>query len=250
MWPDWSGQTVVIVGTGPSAKDTGPSAKDAPLDIAKGVARAIVIKGSWKLAPWADALYGIDPGWWIANRGVPDFAGLKVSPSPTAARVYRLAQVKLKARAEILTGETGVLGCGLKTGGGHSGFQAINLAIQFGARKIVLVGFDMTMANGARWERNPAGVAKADAGRIESWRVALDGCAEQFTALGVDVINVGEASALKAFPKMSLAEALGGDHGATGQGQPYQRKLRSRSVEAAVSRNAIEDVCGICSEGN
>lgn len=235
MWPDWSGQTAVIIGTGPTAKDV-------PLDQASGSARAIAIKGSWKLAPWANVLYGLDKGWWIANRGVPDFKGLKVTPSPTAARVYRLVQVRLKARVEILTGETGVLGCGLRTGGGHSGFQAINLAIQFGAKKIVLVGFDMTLSKGEHWDRNQAGVAKADKGRVESWRVALDGCAEQFKALGVDVVVVGE-SALTAFPKMSLAEALGVQDGATGKVHANKRLLRKDGFKPAFSGDAVEDVC-------
>lgn len=201
MWPNWSGETAVIVGTGPSAKD-------APLGMVRGAARAFVVKSSWKLAPWADVLYGLDKGWWIANQGVPEFRGLKVSPSPTAARAFGLRQVRLKARAEILTGETGVLGCGLRTGGGHSGFQAINLAIQFGARQIALVGFDMTLSNGAHWNSDYRGVGKPDAGRVESWRVALDGCAGQFKAFGVDVVVAGP-SALTAYPKMSLAEALG-----------------------------------------
>ncbi len=241
MWPDWSGQTAVVIGTGPNAKD-------APLGLARGLARAVAVKSSWKLAPWADALYGLDKGWWIANRGVPNFAGLKISPSPTAARVYRLRQVSLKGRAEILTGETGVLGCGLRIGGGHSGFQAINLAIQFGAKKIILVGFDMTLSKGEHWDRNQAGVARADKGRVDSWRIALDGCAEQFKSLGIEVVVVGD-SALTAFPKMTLAEALGVRDGATDQGQSNKHKLRSRSVEDAISGSPVEDVCGLRSEG-
>lgn len=235
MWPDWSGQTAVIIGTGPGAKDV-------PLGIVQGAARAFVIKSIWKMAPWADALYGLDMGWWIANQGVPEFKGLKVSPSPTAARVFGLNQVRLKARAEILTGETGVLGCGLKTGGGHSGFQAINLAIQFGARRIVLVGFDMTLSGGAHWNSDYRGVGKPDAGRVESWRLALDGRADQFKALGVEVTVVGP-SALTAYPKMSLAEALGVLDGAKGQAHADQRELREDGLEPAVSRNAVEDVC-------
>jgi hypothetical protein len=226
-WPNWSGQTAVIIGTGPSAKD-------APLDQARGLARAIAIKGAWKLAPWASLLYGLDKGWWLANHGVPDFKGLKVTPSPTAARVFGLRQVSLKARAEILTGETGVLGCGLRTGGGHSGFQAINLAIQFGARKIVLVGFDMTLSNGAHWNSDYRGVSKPDAGRVKSWRVALDGCAEQFKSLGVEVVVVGP-SALTAYPKMSLAEALGVRDGAADQVHADQRSLREVYIERPAS---------------
>lgn len=200
-WPNWSGETLVVVGTGPSARH-------AQLGIAKGRARVFVIKSTWKLAPFADALYGIDKGWWIANLGCPKFTGLKFTPSPTAARAFGLRQVKLKARADILIRETGVIGCGLKTGGGHSGFQAINLGVQFGARRILMVGFDMTLANGAHWNDDYNGVAKPDAGRVAAWREAMDDCADQFRELGIDVVNCSLGSALKAYPKLSLREAL------------------------------------------
>ena len=200
-WPDWSGETAVIVGTGPSAAK-------APLDIARGRAKVFVIKSAWELAPWADALYGLDKGWWLANHGTPQFKGLKFSPSPTACNVYKLTFVALKPRAEILTDKPGVIGCGLRTGGGHSGFHAINLAIQFGAKKLVLVGFDMTLANGDHWKPNDRGVGKPDAGRTESWRASLDACAPQFRKLGVEILNASEGSALREFEKVTLERAL------------------------------------------
>jgi hypothetical protein len=200
-WPNWSREAALIVGTGPSAVD-------APLDLAHGRCKAIVVKSSWHLCPWADVLYGIDKGWWIANQGAPKFKGMKFSPSPTACRAYGLRQVRLKSRAQILVDEPGVLGCGVRTGGGHSGFQAVNLAVQFGARRILLVGFDMTLANGTHWKVNDPGVAKADAGRVNAWREAMDACAPQFEELGVDVINCSMQSALTAYPTMRLSEAL------------------------------------------
>lgn len=201
-WPDWSGETTVIVGTGPSAKD-------APLELAKGKARFIVIKRSWRLAPWADLLYGIDPGWWIANQGAREFKGMKASPSPTACRVYGLRKVRLRPRAELLTKEIGVIGCGLRSGGGFAGFQAINLAYQFGSRRHILVGFDMTIANGAHWHKDYRGVGKPDAARTERWRKALDGAAENFGAMGLEVLNASAGSALRKYPKVELADACG-----------------------------------------
>lgn len=194
---------------------TGPSAKHAPLRDVQELARFIVIKESWRLAPWADVLYGLDQGWWLFNRGVPDFRGLKVSPSPSVCRVYRdVRLVKLKPRATIVRDQYDehgrlTIGCGLKSGGGHSGFQAINLAVQFGATRIVLVGFDMTLAYGAHWHKEGNGVGRAEAGRVKSWCVEMDACAPQFAAMGVTVINVGETSALQAYPKMPLMQAVG-----------------------------------------
>jgi hypothetical protein len=201
-WPDWSGETAIVVGTGPSAAQ-------APLALAQGRNRIFAIKSSWRLAPFADALYGLDKGWWIANQGAHKFKGLKFSPSPTICRVYPdIRYVRLRPFARILNDETGVIGCGLRTGGGHSGFQAINLSVQFGARRILLVGFEMTLARGAHWKNDDRGVGKPDAGRTASWREAMDECAGQFRDLGVDVISCTPGSALTAYPKMSLHEAL------------------------------------------
>lgn len=199
-WPDWAGETAVIVATGPSANAE-------PLEQYKGKARFFVIKGSWRLAPWADALYGLDRGWWLANDGARKFNGLKFSPSPSACKVFGLQYVKLRPRAEILTAEKGVIGCGLREGGGHSGFQAVNLAVQFGVKRILLVGFDMSLANGDHWSADK-GVAKADRKRTENWRVAMDGCVDQFDRLGVEVVNCTMASALTAYRKLPLSQAL------------------------------------------
>lgn len=172
-----------------------------------GRARVIVIKRSWMLAPWADLLYGIDPGWWIANHGAPEFEGFKASPSPSACRVYGLKQVRLRPRAELLTRETGTIGCGLDSGGGFAGFQAINLAYQFGSRRHILVGFDMTIAHGAHWHTDYRGVGKPDAARTERWRKALDGAAGHFRAMGLEVLNAS-AGRLTAFAKVDLADCL------------------------------------------
>lgn len=199
-WPDWRGQTCIVVGTGPSAKS-------ASLSECEGKARCIVIKQSWRLAPWADVLYGIDRGWWLTNNGAREFKGLRVSPSPTACRLFGMREVTLKTVPWLLTKETGVLGCGLKTGGGHSGFQAVNLAVQFGATKIVLAGFDMTLERGAHWHKEGHGVAKPNENRVAEWRKAFDGCADQFKSLGVTVITTGQ-SALKNYPNVQISMAL------------------------------------------
>lgn len=200
-WPDWRGQTAVVVATGPSAAS-------AALEEIKGKARVIAIKSSWQLCPWADVLYGIDRPWWIANNGAPEFRRMKVSPSPKACNLFGCRLVEVRPRAQILTGNIGVLGCGSNKGGGHSGFQAINLAIQFAASRIVLVGFDMTLERGAHWHKEGHGVAPADANRVKRWREDMDACAPQFVALGVTVINATPESALQQYRKLPLHTAL------------------------------------------
>lgn len=201
-WPDWRGETAIIVATGPSASD-------APLELAKGKARVIAIKTSWKLAPWADVVYGCDRDWWSNNRGLTEFKGLRITASPSVAKVYGLNLVKLFPKAVILAGgEAGKIGCGSRYGNGHSGFHAINLAVQFGAKRLILVGFDMSFANGWHWHEEINRITRPTPGSIGDMAKQLDDCAEQFVRLGVEVINCSATSALQKYPKQELEDAL------------------------------------------
>lgn len=201
-WPDWRGRTCVVVGSGPSAAA-------APLELARGRAAVLAVNESWRLAPWADALYGCDRAWWQHRAGVPDFAGLKVTADKTAAQRFGLQLVTLRVgRHELLTDHPGVLGWF-----GNSGGQAVNLAVQFGPpARLILVGFDLCLAadGEVHWHgRHPARLNNPRAAVLEAWAERLDRQACRLAELGVEVINASPTSALKAYPKATLQEALG-----------------------------------------
>lgn len=203
-WPDWSGQTCVIVASGPSAKD-------ADLAQAMGRAKVIVINSSWQLAPWADVLYGCDFAWWRVNEGVPKFAGLKISQDPKAVRFFPGVHLVKTTRpgydspSILLTQDAGTIGHG-----GHGGFQAVNLAAQFGPpSKIILVGFDMRTDLGVHWHgKHTGGLNNPNARQVGRWREAFDSIAPSLAGLGILVINASPISALTAYQKMTLQEAL------------------------------------------
>lgn len=196
-YPDWTGETVAVIAAGESAGRV-------PLAGLQGAARAIVVNNSWRLAPWADLLYAADGRWWDAYPAAArDFAGIKVTADKlVAARLglHRLTVLEGE-HAHRLSLEPGVVGHG-----GHGGFQAVNLAIQLGARRVLLVGLDL---RGGHWHgdhllplRNPT------EGNLARWRERLDGVAPAIAALGVEVLNCSPGSALSAFRRMKLEEAL------------------------------------------
>lgn len=134
---------------------------------------------------------------------------MKLSADPAAAkepwgvRAIRVA----RNRNRILTGHPGTIGWG-----GNSGFHALNLAVQFGVRRILLVGYDMRIDGGLHWHgAHPGGMVNPNDAAISRWRAALDGVAPDLAALGVEVINTSMNSALGAYPKQSLMEAMGND---------------------------------------
>lgn len=190
-FPDWRGQTVVVVGAGPGVVDLAP---------AQGRAKVIAVNRSIELCPWADVLYACDEAFW--DKIAPAFDGLKITQSEPAAARYGLRRVKLGA--DRISTTPGVIG-----GGGNSGFQAINLAVQFGVKRIVLVGFDMTMAQGLHWHgAHSRGMNNPTRASLSRWRRGLDAQADRFRQLGVQVINATPGSALLAYPFMTLQEAL------------------------------------------
>lgn len=196
---DWSNYATIIVASGPSAK--GPN-----YELYRDRAKFIVTNSSWKLVPWADVLLAADASWWNRNKGAPEFKGLKVTLDWNVHREFDIKLIKLsKLDRGIVTSPSGVVGKG-----GNSGFYAINLAVQFGSKKIVLSGFDMTLDNGgSHWHGDhPKGMNNPRKQTIEKWRTLLDHEAKTFQKLGVEMINSSLQSALTAYPKISLEEAL------------------------------------------
>lgn len=197
-WKDWTGETCLLVASGPSATSV-------DLEIARGRVRAIAVNLSWRLCPWADVLYATDGAFWKAQGGVPEFKGLRLTSDERAVEAFGIAKVQCRKQDDrILLDAPGVIGWG-----GNSGFHALNLAIQFGAAKVILVGFDMTLERGSHWHgEHEGGLHNPTRGNVDRWRRVFDKAAPIAASLGVSVLNCSPGSALESFPKMSLEEAL------------------------------------------
>ncbi len=85
--------------------------------------------------------------------------------------------------------------------GGNGGFHCVNLAVQFGAARVVGIGFDMTLQGGVHWHgRHPPGLTNPTQASVDKWRERL----------GIPFIIGSPGSALTAFPKLPLLEAIYG----------------------------------------
>lgn len=151
-------------------------------------------------------LYACDFAWWQKYAGVPEFAGLKLSVDRKCQErpwgVQRVGINKNDDRLELM--KFGTVGWA-----GNSGFHSLNLAVQMMPAKIILVGFDMTLAHGIHWHgRHTGGLNNPTDRNVERWRRCVDAAAEVIAALGIKVINASPISALTKYPKMSLEDAL------------------------------------------
>lgn len=167
--------------------------------------KVIAVNGSWRLAPWADVIYGMDRTWW--KRWIEE-----IRSASTARRVANAQPDGEALDLEVIPGvKRNGLGRKRPHLAGNSGHAAINLAFLWGARRIVLLGYDMQMTGGRShfhdehpWdltERKPPTMA---------WVPRYAQLATDLAAEGVEVINATRETALGCFERRPLAEVLGG----------------------------------------
>jgi hypothetical protein len=85
----------------------------------------------------------------------------------------------------------------------------VNLAVLLGAKRILLLGYDMKFGpNGERhWHKDHAGRNPAEA-QLQEWREKFATMVPDLAKAGVEVINCSRDTALDMFPKLKLEEAL------------------------------------------
>jgi hypothetical protein len=200
-FPDWSGAVAALVASGTSATPEAVALLRRP-----GV-RVLVVNTCYQLAPWADALYACDSVWWHWYPDALRFAGLKITQDEPTARTLNIHQVELLPpdapdADTIQVARPGVLGRG-----SNGGFQALNLEVQFGARRIILIGLDY---HGPRWHgAHRHGVKEGQhPATLAHWAKLFDAQADRLAELGVEIINASPHSALNAFRKLPIEPAL------------------------------------------
>jgi len=191
-FPDWSGCVAVIVASGPSAKNV-----DLSILAQKQRVKVLAIKESWRLCK-PDVIYGCDRPWWHANIGMPKFSGLRIAYDPLLHEQYpdiHLIKIDMH-KDDILLDRPGFVGSG-----GNSGFQALNLAVQFGARQIAFVGLDVHTRSGPHWYgRNEwSGANNPGEANFRRWRRAFAIAARTLSNMGIDVANATRFSDVKEF---------------------------------------------------
>ena len=191
----FEGRTVAVLASGPSM-----SQEIASQVRAAGVP-AIVINNTWQLAPWAWALYAADAEWWAheSNRAAHSFAGHRISISRIGG-VLELCNTGKRGfdpnPSHVRTGST-------------SGYQAVHVAAHTGAARILLCGFDYRHTGGEKhWHGDHvAGLRNTDPDCWPTWISHFESLRDELPA-GCEVINCTPGSAIGAFRRLDLEEAL------------------------------------------
>lgn len=130
--PDWIGHDVVLIASGPSLTQE-------DVDYVRGKAKVIVINNNYQLAPWADALFAADYKWWNWHGDDVNekFQGQTWCCDPKVKEIWKACYIRKKAGRGFCHEKQY-----LHTGG-NSGYMAMNLGYLFGAKRLILLGYDM-----------------------------------------------------------------------------------------------------------
>lgn len=202
----WRPDTIVfIIGGGASLKDENLSL----ISSNKSNKRVIGVNDAFKLGEWVDVCYFGDVRWFDWNKDeLIKFGGLKVCCCPRLSHhnsnvewVYSLKRGKplgIDLRPDYISWSK------------SSGASAINLAVHLGAKKIVLLGFDMSVDgvgehNWHDYHKVKNTLAAVPYPRfLEAFPIIAKDCKRE----GVVVINSTMCSEITNFTKIPLEEVI------------------------------------------
>jgi hypothetical protein len=178
----------------------GASLTPADVEYCRGKAVVIAIKDAIELAPWAEVFYCGDEVWWRHYGPTLTCAGLRFTVNATANQWATVLGISGSDGLELTDPEC------LRSGG-HSGHQAINLAVHLGAKRIVLLGYDMRPTNGRdNWYATRLYAKKPAPYHHHHDR--LLSVVEPLRQAGIAILNASRETSLTCFPRGDLQQAL------------------------------------------
>ena len=194
---------VVCAATGPSFDEHQAALIESAR--VRGACHVLAINDNYRRLPNADVLYACDGKWWdVHNADVRRaFHGELWTLDKKAADRYGLHHVDSINQPGLCRDASRI------HTGGNGGYQAVNLAFHFGARRIVLVGYDMQATGGQpHWfGEHPQPLSRSR--NFASWRERFGVLAADLHLADVRVTNCTRQSALACFPMGNLTEVLG-----------------------------------------
>lgn len=146
----------------------------------------MAVNTTYRMAPWADALFAMDKQWWDTYRRdvMVNFRGMRVSNNPN----HDTHRVRIPAY-------------------GNSGAGAIATAVHWGAKRVILLGYDCQHTGGmAHWHGDhPKGLGNAR--MVDKWAEKFAELAETIPP-SVDVVNCSRVTALNCWPRGDLVQML------------------------------------------
>lgn len=171
----------------------------------RGKAKVIVINTSFRLAPWADVLYACDATWWrhYFSEAATKFVGGEMWTIAAQARDQFKIHWLYGASQAGVSDDNRHIHSGL-----NSGFQAIAIAHRWGAKKILLLGYDFQRTGGKGHWHTDHPRTLGNGGRFPEWVREMKSLADALKERGVEVINCTRKTALQCYQRSTIQEQL------------------------------------------
>jgi len=159
----------------------------------------VAINETWRLTPWADALYACDKDWWQARApSLDDFRGLRIIGN---GQFPGCSEVKIRHDHHNLIWDGDEIGSG-----GNGAFQTLNLVLRWGVSRIILTGVD---CQGEHWHgAHKDGLRNPRQQTFNKWIAAFNNAAADLKARGIEVVNCSRQTSLECFPRARLEDVL------------------------------------------
>ncbi len=223
MLPRWTGESVVLLGGGPSLTLAQVGMVCAAREA--GRVRCIAVNDTYLWAPWADVHYAADSHWhkWHSE-GIAKpligltadqvrmrwsgFAGQKCSIENSGGNITDEAVHMLRNK----TFPDHSMGLSLDpralVTGRNSGFQSLNLAALAGAKTIILLGFDGKPDTNGKTHFFGDHPRPTPVAAYPLYRQAMSAAENALIDAGVTVVNCSPGSAIDTFMKADLGEVI------------------------------------------
>ena len=219
----WKGGDVWILGGGPSII----TEFEIPLEVVEQVftgtshisiyseylkpiynKHIIGINVAYMMANWFDMIFVGDSAFFTKHKaGLYHYPNLVVSCAENTSDLHWVKHLPRHAKLNGISPSPKFV-CWNK----NSGSAAISIAVQAGAKRIFLLGFDMTNQNKvSHWHNHYERAVINGEMKPPPYKKHLIGFAaikQDAKEMGVEIINVSPKSAITEFPKITLKEAL------------------------------------------
>lgn len=197
LWSD-PGALCYIVGGGPSLRG---------FDFEKLRGQHVIaVNCACEQVPFADALFFGDYEWGVGYRSLwKTFHGMVITCHADWLQNTSGVKVMNKEAGYGLTDHRDAIAFNQNSGAG-----AINLAVHFGARRIVLLGFDQKVDGNATHYHSyyKRGVEKDPNWRYRKYILAFPFIAEHLERRGISVVNACPDSAITCWPRVPRDSVL------------------------------------------
>jgi hypothetical protein len=197
--PVFQGKTVVCMASGPSL-----TVEQVEMVRVAGLP-TFVCNDSYLIAPFAVVCYFADSKWFKWHREKPEWIAFKGEKCTIHSSAFQVDDPNIHVLKN--SGHEGLSSdpAGIMTGS-HSGYQLVNIATLTGASRVLLLGYDCKRVNGKKhfFGDHPDGTEPP----YDSIKKRYNKMEQAAKGLRIEILNATPGSALEAFPKVELADAL------------------------------------------